>query len=47
MTAQERIRALRLLEKQQKHPAYAARIGIRVRMVKQDPKKLEEKKCLN
>ena len=38
MTARERILALRLLEKQERNPEYAKRIGIRVVMVKKDPK---------
>ena len=38
MTARERILALRLLEKQERNPEYAKRIGVRVVMVKKDPK---------
>lgn len=43
MTAQERILAIKLLEKQEQRPEYARRIGIQVRMVKKDPKKMEDK----
>lgn len=43
VTPQERILALRLLEKQEKHPDYIARIGVQVRMVRKDPKKMEER----
>ena len=43
MTARERILALRLLEKQERQPVYAAGIGIRVEMVKKDSGKKEEK----
>ena len=38
MTARERILALRLLEKQERCPEYAKRIGVRVAIVKKDPK---------
>lgn len=38
MTVRERILALRLLEKQERNPEYAKRIGIQVSMVKKDPK---------
>lgn len=46
MTARERILAIRLLEKQERNPEYASRIGIQVdmvKMVKKDPKVMEEK----
>ena len=43
MTPRERILALRLLEKQEHNPEYAARIGIQVCMVEKDPKATEEK----
>lgn len=43
MTARERILAIRLLEKQEKNPDYASRIGIQVDMVKKDPKVMEDK----
>lgn len=39
MTARERILALRLLEKQERSPEYAERIGIQVRMLEKDPEK--------
>ena len=39
MTVRERILALKLLEKQEQHPAYAKRIGIQVDMITKDPKK--------
>lgn len=38
MTVRQRILALRLLEKQERNPEYAKRIGIQVSMVKKDPK---------
>ena len=38
MTARERILAIKLLEKQERNPEYARRIGIQVRMEKKDPK---------
>ena len=38
MTARERILALKLLEKQERNPEYAKRIGIQVNMEKKDPK---------
>lgn len=38
MTVRERILALRLLEKQERNPEYAKRIGIQVSIVKKDPK---------
>ena len=37
MTARERILALKLLEKQEKNPEYAQRIGIQVSIKKTDP----------
>ena len=43
MTAKERILALRLLEKQERSPEYAKRIGIQVQILKKDPKKMEDK----
>ena len=43
MTARERILAIKLLEKQERKPEYADRIGIRVSMVKTDPKITEVK----
>ena len=43
MTARERILAIRLLEKQEKNPDYANRIGIQVDMAKKDPKVMEDK----
>lgn len=43
MTARERILAIRLLEKQEKNPEYASRIGIQVSMVNQDPNSMEDK----
>ena len=43
MTARQRILAIRLLEKQRQNPEYAAGIGIQVRMVRKDSKKMEEK----
>ena len=43
MTARERILAIRLLEKQEKNPEYANRIGIQVNMIKKDPNKKEDK----
>ena len=42
MTARERILAIRLLEKQERRPEYAKRIGIQVQMKKADAQ--EEKK---
>ena len=38
MTVRQRILALRLLEKQERNPKYAKRIGIQVSVVKKDPK---------
>ena len=43
MTPRERILALRLLEKQERNPEYARRIGIQASMVKKDPKITEAK----
>ena len=43
MTARERILTIKLLEKQERKPEYAERIGIQVSMVSKDPKKAEEK----
>ena len=43
MTARERILALKLLEKQERNPEYAAEIGVQVTMVGKDSRKLEEK----
>ena len=43
MTARERILALRQLEKQERCPEFAQRIGIQVTVVKKDPKNKEEK----
>jgi len=43
MTARERILSIRLLEKREKNPEYAQRIGIQVSMTNQDPKKTEER----
>ena len=42
MTARERILALRLLEKQEQNPEYAARIGIQVNILDKDPKIKED-----
>ena len=39
MTVRERILALKLLEKQERHPEYAKRIGIQVSIIMKDPKK--------
>lgn len=38
MTARERILAIKLLEKQERNPEYAKRIGIQVNIEKKDPK---------
>lgn len=38
MTVRERILAIKLLEKQERNPEYAKRIGIQVNMEKKDPK---------
>ena len=43
MTVRERILAIKLLEKQDHNPEYANRIGIRVSIVKKDPKQMEVK----
>ena len=43
MTVKERILAIKLLEKQERSPEYAKRIGIQVSMVKKDPKTTEGK----
>lgn len=43
MTARERILAIRLLEKQEKQPEYAKRIGIQVQMKKTDLQNREKK----
>ena len=43
MTARERILALRLMEKQERQPEYARRIGIQAHITTKDPKKLEVK----
>lgn len=37
MTARERILAIRLLERQEKQPEYAKRIGVQVSIKKTDP----------
>ena len=42
MTARERILALRLLEKQERSPDYAKRIGIQVNILEKDLKKMED-----
>lgn len=43
MTAKERILALRLLEKQERRPEYANRIGIQVSILRKGSPKLEDK----
>lgn len=43
MTARERILAIKLLEKQERNPEYAERIGIQVSIVKKDLKIMEVK----
>lgn len=43
MTVRERILALELLEKQEKRPDYAERIGIQVQMKKTDSQNKEKK----
>ena len=43
MTARERILAIKLLEQQERNPAYARQIGIQVSMVKKDSKIMEVK----
>ena len=45
MTARERILAIRLLEKQEKNPEYANRIGIRIDIVNKGQKAEERKTC--
>ena len=42
MTVKERILAIKLLEKQERCPDYAAGIGIGVRMVTKDSGKMED-----
>lgn len=43
MTVRERILAIRLLEKQERNPEYAKRIGIQVAVITKDPKNAEGK----
>ena len=43
MTVRERILALKLLEKQERHPEYAKRIGIQVSILRKGSPKLEDK----
>ena len=43
MTARERILAIKLLEKQERKPEYAERIGIQVSMEKKDLNTMEDK----
>lgn len=43
MTARERILAIRLLEKQERSPEYAKRIGIQVKITQKDPNNKEDK----
>lgn len=43
MTAKERILALRLLERQERRPEYAKRIGIQVKISRKNPGTKEEK----
>lgn len=43
MTAKERILALRLLERQERSPEYAKRIGIQVEITRKDPGNNKEK----
>ena len=43
MTARERILVIKLLEKQERNPEYARRIGIQVSMEKKDLKIMEVK----
>ena len=43
MTARERILAIRLLEKQERSPEYAKRIGIQVKISQKDPNNKEDK----
>lgn len=42
MTVRERILAIRLLEKQERDPEYAQRIGIQVCLCEKDPIKKED-----
>ena len=39
MTVRERILALKLLEKQERYPEYAKRIGVQAEVIFKDPKK--------
>ncbi len=41
MTARERVLALRLLEKQQKNPKLAKKLGIEIRMIENPTKKVK------
>lgn len=43
MTVRERILALRLLEKQEKHPEYTRNLGIQVYVAKNNAREMEEK----
>ena len=43
MTVKERILAIKLLEKQERRPEYAQRIGIQVKITKKNPKVMENK----
>lgn len=43
MTVRERILAIKLMERQERKPKYAERIGIQVSMVKKDFKIMEVK----
>ena len=43
MTVKERLLALKLMEKQEKHPEYARRIGIWVTLYGKDPEERKEK----
>ena len=43
MTVKERLLALRLLEKQEQYPEYAARIGIQVTVYRRDPEERKDK----
>ena len=43
MTVRGRILAIKLLEKQERNPEYAKRIGIQVNLIKKDPKAMEDK----
>ena len=43
MSARERILAIKLLEKQERNPEYAKRIGIQVNIIKKDLKAMEDK----